>query len=136
MAQGIIGVRLEPFHRAYPALISQGMGVGMAQVPLQALQDQGDAGLNFALVWIASFLHIALGHPMGTEKDVGASRIGSDPDLAADQASHGSDIAGVVVPTANAAKRQPVEGRVGLAQPLQLTKTGAAGADRELGIEG
>ena len=111
------------------------MGIGVAQFALQALHDQEGAGLNLPLVGVAGFLHVALGHTVGAEEHMGPGRIAGGADLAGDQAAHGLDIAVVVIPAADAADRQPAEGRVGLAQPLQLPEARAAGADRELGIK-
>ena len=133
--EGILGVGLEPFHRAHAALVSERVGIDVAQIPLQPLHDQQGAGLDLVLVGIAGLLHITLGHAVGTEEHVGPGRVAGGTDLAGDQASHGVDVAGVVIPTADAADRQPTEGRITLTQPLQFPETGAARADRELGIK-
>ena len=108
----------------------------MAQFPLQALHDQIGAGFNLALVRISRFLHIALGHPVGTEENVGGGRHFRRVDLLADQAHHRLDVARVVIPAANAMDRQLAELRIGLTQPLQLAKAGTAGADGKLRVEG
>ena len=108
----------------------------MAQVLLQPLHDQLGTGLDLALVGVAGLLHVAPGHAVGAEEHVGRCGVRAGLDLPGDQPGHGADVAGVVVVAADAADRQAGEGRVGLAQALQLTEAGAAGADREVGVKG
>ena len=73
---------------------------------------------------------------MGAEKDMGRARHLAALDFLGDQLGHGPDIARVVVVAANAADRQALKGWIPLAQALQFAEAGAAGADREMGIEG
>jgi len=134
--QGFVGIGLEPLHRTDPALISEGVGIVMAELTLQLGHHQGGRGFDVLLVGIARFLHIALGNAMGTEKDMGRRGVVAGPQFGGGQFGQGLHITGVVVPGADAADRQPIEFRVGLAEALQLPEAGAAGADREVGIEG
>ena len=133
--EGFFGVGLEPFHGADPALVRQGVGIGMAQKLSQFLHDQTRAGLNFLLIRVTSLFDVALGNAVGGEEDVGLVGHIAVADLLSDQLRHGTHIAGVIKPTADAANRQLFEGGVPLTQPLQFPETGAAGADREVGVE-
>ena len=129
LVQGIVGVGPQPFNRTDPALVGQGEGIGVAQLGLEALDDQACAGFDFGLVRIARLFHVALRHPMGAEKDMGRARDLTGLDFLGNQFGHGADIAGVVVVTADAADRQALEGGIPLAQALQFPEAGAAGAD-------
>ena len=108
----------------------------MAHQFAQPLHDQLTAGLDFALVGIASLLHIALRYAVGTEEDVGRSGLFTTANLVGDQPRHGIDVARVVVVAADAADGEPRKLGIGLAQAFQLSKTGTTGTDREVGIEG
>ena len=108
----------------------------MAHQFAQALHDQLTAGLDFALVGIASFLHIALRYAMGTEEDVGRSGLFTTVNLLGDQPRHGIDVARIVVVAADAADGELGKLGIGLAQAFQFSEAGTTGADREVGIEG
>ena len=135
LLERLLGVGLQPFHRTHSALIREGVGVGMAHVVRQGFHDQIGAGFDLLLIGIAGFLHVALGHAVGTEKDMGLFRVVAVAHLFGDQLGHRLDVAGVVKPTADAADRKLFEGCIALTQPLQFPEAGAAGADGEVGIE-
>ena len=133
--QGSFGVGLKPFNRSNTALVSEGEGVGMAELLLQLLKDQPAAGHDLQLIGIPGVLHIALGHTVGAEEDMCTRRIFASFYFACDQTGQCFDVARMVVPATNAADWQAAEGLIGIAQALQLPEARATGANREVRVE-
>ena len=133
--QGIFGVGLQPFNRSNAALVGEGEGVGMAELLLQLLKDEFAAGHDLPLIGISGVLHIALGYTVGAEEDMRSGRIFTGLYFASDQIGQRLDVARMVVPAPNAADWQAAEGRISIAQALQLPEARATGADREVRVE-
>ena len=82
------------------------MGIAVAHEFSQLLHDQRGAFLDLLLIGIAGLFDVALGNAMGTEKNMGGFRHIAVMDFGGDQLSHRLQIAGVVVPAANATNRK------------------------------
>ena len=104
--KSFFGVGLEPLNRAHPALVGKGVGIAGTEDRFQFLHDQARAGFDLLLIGIASFLHVALRNPMGTEEDMGFFRHVGRSNLIGNELGHGTHIPGMVVPAANAPERQ------------------------------
>ena len=129
--QRLFGVGLQPLHRAHTALVGQGPGV----LPAQGFHDQLSAAFDLLLIGIAGFFHVALGHPVGAEEDVGGAGINASIDFPLDQLGHRLEVARVVVPAADRSQRQLGKALIALAQALQFPEARTTGADGEVGIQ-
>ena len=133
--KGLLGVWLEPPHRAHTALVRQGEGVVVAHLNGQLLHDQIGAGFDLFLIGVAGLFDVALRHTVGAEEDMGLRGIVAVADLCSDQLGHGLHISRVVKPAADAANRQLLKRGIRLPQALKLAETGSTRADREMGVE-
>ena len=72
---------------------------------------------------------------MGAEEYMSRWRILTGFYFVCDQISQRLDVARMVIPATDAADWQAAEGRIGIAQALQLPEARATGADREVRIK-